>query len=246
VPSGFQVTALSQTDNGIALRSKGDNTLDGFDTVIWAVGRSPNTRELNLEAAGVEMQGNGIVTVDDYQNTNIEGIYAIGDITGKMALTPVAIAAGRKLAERLFNGKANSKVDYDNIPSVVFSHPPIATVGLTEAKARELYGSEVTVYQSDFTPMRHALSAHGSTTAMKLVCAGSAEKVVGIHIIGDSSDEMLQGFAVAVKMGATKADFDSTMAIHPTSAEELVTMKTAVIAQEQHHDIDNGLWLQAS
>jgi glutathione reductase (NADPH) len=246
VQTGFQVTALSQTDNGIALRSKGDNTLDGFDTVIWAVGRSPNTRELNLEAAGVEMQGNGIVTVDDYQNTNIEGIYAIGDITGKMALTPVAIAAGRKLAERLFNGKANSKVDYDNIPSVVFSHPPIATVGLTEAKARELYGSEVTVYQSDFTPMRHALSAHGSTTAMKLVCAGSAEKVVGIHIIGDSSDEMLQGFAVAVKMGATKADFDSTMAIHPTSAEELVTMKTAVIAQEQHHDIDNGLWLQAS
>jgi glutathione reductase (NADPH) len=245
------VTALSQSDdnnadNGIVLRSKDDKTLGGFDTVIWAVGRAPNTRELNLEAAGVATLGNGIVTVDDYQNTNVAGIYAIGDITGKMALTPVAIAAGRKLAERLFDGKPESRVDYDNIPSVVFSHPPIATIGLTEAKAHELYGREVTIYQSDFTPMRHALSAHGSTTAMKLVCAGSDEKVVGIHIIGDSSDEMLQGFAVAVKLGATKANFDSTMAIHPTSAEELVTMKTPVIAQQQHHDIDNGLWLQAS
>jgi glutathione reductase (NADPH) len=246
VQTGFQVTALAQNDTGIALRSKDDEILEGFDTVIWAVGRTPNTPELNLEAAGVATLGNGIVTVDDYQNTNVEGIYAIGDITGKMALTPVAIAAGRKLAERLFDGKPESRVDYDNIPSVVFSHPPIATVGLTEAKARELYGREVTIYQSDFTPMRHALSAHGSTTAMKLVCAGSDEKVVGIHIIGDSSDEMLQGFAVAVKLGATKADFDSTMAIHPTSAEELVTMKTPVIAQQQHHDIDNGLWLQAS
>jgi len=248
----FQVTALSPKGDSIAIRSKDNKTLSGFDTVIWAVGRSPNTRELNLTAAGVEMLGNGVVTVDDYQNTNVDGIYAIGDITGKMALTPVAIAAGRKLAERLFNGKPDSKVDYDNIPSVVFSHPPIATVGLTEAKARELYGNAVTIYQSDFTPMRHALSSHGGSnngarTAMKLVCAGSDEKVVGIHIIGDSSDEMLQGFAVAVKMGATKADFDSTMAIHPTSAEELVTMRVANDAHEQHHSIDDGLeWLQAS
>jgi glutathione-disulfide reductase len=247
VQTGFQVTALAQHDAGIALTSKDSSTLDGFDTVIWAVGRTANTRELQLENTGVAMLGNGIIPVDDYQNTNIDGIYAIGDVTGKTALTPVAIAAGRKLAERLFGGNSSSRVDYDNIPSVVFSHPPIATVGVTEAKARAQYANDVTVYQTEFTPMRHALSAHGSTTAMKLVCAGSDEKVVGIHIIGDNSDEMLQGFAVAVKMGATKADFDSTMAIHPTSAEELVTMRVANDAQEQHHSIDDGLeWLQAS
>jgi glutathione reductase (NADPH) len=128
----------------------------------------------------------------------------------------------------------------------VFSHPPIGTVGLTEDKARERYGSDITVYQTDFTSMRHALKADGQTTAMKLVCAGADEKIIGIHIIGDNSDEMLQGFAVAVNMGATKADFDSTMAIHPTSAEELVTMKVANDSQ-QLHSIDDGLeWLQAS
>ncbi len=134
-------------------------------------------------------------------------------------------------------------MDYENIPSVVFSHPPIASVGITEAEARNQY-DDVTVYQADFTPMRHALSQHGVTTAMKLVCAGEEEKVVGIHIIGDNADEMLQGFAVAVRMGASKADFDSTMAIHPTSSEELVTMKTATPV---HHDVDEGIeWREAS
>ena len=246
VHTGFQVTALSQQDAGITLTSKDNSTLHGFDTVIWAVGRAPDSRQLQLENTGVTMLANGVIPVDDYQNTNVDGIYAIGDVTGKTALTPVAIAAGRKLAERLFAGKSDSRVDYSNIPSVVFAHPPIATVGLTEAKAREQYANEVTVYQTDFTPMRHAMSAHGATTAMKLVCAGSDEKVVGIHIIGDNSDEMLQGFAVAVKMGATRADFESTMAIHPTSAEELVTLKAANVADEQHHSIDDGIeWLQA-
>jgi glutathione reductase (NADPH) len=192
------------------------------------------------------MLSNGIVTVDDYQNTNVPNIYAIGDITGKAALTPVAVTAGRKLAERLFDGKNKTRVDYDNIPSVVFSHPPIGTVGITEEKARAQYGNDMTIYQSDFTPMRHALSSHGSTTAMKLLCAGADEKIVGIHIIGDNADEMLQGFAVAVKMGATKADFDNTIAIHPTSAEELVTMKVANESHE-HHSVDNGLeWREAS
>lgn len=247
VQTSFQVTALSQQDAGITLTSKDNNCLHGFDTVIWAVGRAPNSRQLQLDTTDVTMLGNGVIPVDDYQNTNVEGIYAIGDVTGKTALTPVAIAAGRKLAERLFAGKDDSRVDYSNIPSVVFAHPPIATVGLTEAAAREQYANAVTVYQTDFTQMRHAMSAHGSTTAMKLVCAGSEEKVVGIHIIGDNSDEMLQGFAVAVKMGATKADFDSTMAIHPTSAEELVTLRIANIEDEQHHSIDDGIeWLQAS
>lgn len=225
VQTGFQVAALSEHADGIVVASADNRTLAGFDTVIWAVGRSPNTRNLDLETAGVEVMPSGIIPVDDYQNTNIPGIYAIGDITGKVPLTPVAIAAGRRLAERLFNNKPGSRVDYANIPSVVFSHPPVGTVGMTENEARQRYDGEVIVYTSEFTPMRHALSADGSTTAMKLVCAGKQEQVVGIHIIGDNADEMLQGFAVAVKMGATKADFDNTVAIHPASAEELVTMK---------------------
>ena len=241
----FRVHSLSRRDTGIAIASGDGRTLFDFDCVIWAVGRAANTRRLNLEAAGVQTSLNGAIPVDDYQNTGVAGIYAIGDVTGQAALTPVAIAAGRRLAERLFNARPDSKVDYDSVPSVVFSHPPAAAVGLTEPQARLRYGSAVTVYQSDFTPMRHALSAHGSSTAMKLVCAGADEKVVGIHMIGENSDEMLQGFAVAVRMGATKSDFDNTIAVHPTSAEELVTMSAPV--QAVAHSVDNGLeWQQAS
>lgn len=247
IQTGFEVAALSQSAEGIVITSKHETSLAGFDCVIWAVGRRPNTRTLNLQAAGVIVLANGIIPVDAYENTNVKGIYAIGDVTGKMPLTPVAIAAGRRLAERLFNGKTNMKVDYTNIPSVVFAHPPIGTVGMTEAEARQQYGNNVTVYQTDFTPMRHALASHGVTTAMKLVCAGEQEHVVGIHIIGDNADEMLQGFAVAVKMGATKADFDNTIAIHPTSAEELVTLKQPDLSHAIHHSVDNGLeWQEAS
>ncbi len=239
----FQASELARESNDIRVTSSTGQSLQGFDKVIWAVGRCANTQQLNLDAAGVFVERNGVIPVDEFENTNVSGIYAIGDITGKIALTPVAISAGRKLAERLFNNRANSKVDYENIPSVVFSHPPIGTVGVTEAEARNQY-DDITVYQADFTPMRHALSQHGVTTAMKLVCAGEEEKVVGIHIIGDNADEMLQGFAVAVRMGASKADFDSTMAIHPTSSEELVTMKTATPV---HHDVDEGIeWREAS
>ncbi|HDK37501.1 MAG TPA: glutathione-disulfide reductase, partial [Thiolapillus brandeum] len=180
-----QVTALTQSRHGIAVQSSSDKLVDGFDCVIWAIGRSPNTRYLNLDAAGVEMQPNGIVPTDVYQNTNVPGIYAIGDITGRTPLTPVAIAAGRKLAMRLFAQQPLSRVDYDNIPSVVFAHPPVATVGLTEAQAREQH-DQVSIYQTEFTPMRHALSTHGMKTAMKLVCAGENEQVVGIHLIGDN------------------------------------------------------------
>ena len=244
---GFEVNALAQDANGINVISKQHEILSGYDTVIWAVGRRANTQALNLDAAGIESLANGNIVVDEFENTNVPGIYAIGDITGKVALTPVAIAAGRKLAERLFQDKADSKVDYTNIPSVVFSHPPIGVVGMTEAEARQQFGHNVTVYQSEFTPMRYALSEHGVNTAMKLVCAGAEEKVVGIHIIGDNADEMLQGFAVAVKMGARKADFDSTIAIHPSSAEELVTMKTPLQTDNDQHDIDDGLeWRKAS
>lgn len=228
VHTGFQVNALERCDDGIALYGEGGQALNGFDQVIWAVGRSANTAHLNLEATGVKTERGGIVPVDGFENTNVSGIYAIGDITGRMALTPVAIAAGRKLAERLFANHPLSRVDYDNIPSVVFAHPPVATIGLSEPEARQRYGQAVTVYENRFTPMRHALSTREHTTAMKLVCVGEREWVVGIHLIGDNADEMLQGFAVAVKMGATKADFDSTLAIHPTSAEELVTLKRPV------------------
>lgn len=241
----FQVAGLAETEAGIALDASNGERLDGFDCVIWAVGRAPNTRALALDTAGVDTRTNGVVPTDEFQNTNVPGVYAIGDITGRTPLTPVAIAAGRRLAARLFNGEPDSRVDYDNIPSVVFSHPPVGTVGLTETQAREQH-DKVTIYQTDFTPMRHALSEHGVTTAMKLVCVGDNQQVVGIHLIGDNVDEMLQGFAVAVKMGATKADFDSTIAIHPVSAEELVTMKTPEPEPETHHVVDTGVeWKDA-
>ncbi len=233
----FQVAALEKTPRGLAVRSSDGEGVGGFDAVLWAVGRTPNTRALNLAAAGVAVERNGIISVDAYQNTNVPSIYAIGDVTGGFPLTPVAIAAGRRLARRLFGGEPESRLDYENIPSVVFAHPPVGTVGLTEAQARERYGANVTIYQTRFTPMRYALSSHQRTTAMKLVCAGPEERVVGIHLIGDGVDEMLQGFAVAVKMGATKADLDGTVAIHPTSAEELVTLKEPISARSMEGDV---------
>jgi len=243
----FQVASLQQTEHGIAVVAADGKSIEGFDQVIWAVGRRPNTASLNLQAAGIKHQRNGMIDIDDWQNTNVPGIYAIGDITGKPALTPVAIAAGRKLGERLFNGKNGLKQDYSNIPSVVFSHPPVATVGMNESQAAEAYKGQISVYESDFTPMRYATSDHPVRTAMKMICAGNDEKVVGIHIIGDNADEMLQDFAVAVKMGATKADFDNTVAIHPSSAEELVTMKHPSRSGIMHHEVDTGIeWQEAS
>jgi len=247
VQTGFQVAALSGRRGEISIMSAGNRKLSGFDTVIWAVGRRPDSRDLGLAAAGVEVLPDGSVPVDAYQDTGIAGIHAVGDITGRMPLTPVAVAAGRRLAERLFGGRADSRVNYDNIPSVIFSHPPVGSIGMTEDQARQHYGREVTIYSSEFTPMRHALSAQGARTAMKLVCAGSTEKIVGIHIIGDSADEMLQGFAVAVTMGATKADLDNTVAIHPTSAEELVTLKAPDARHAVHDETDSGIeWQEAS
>ena len=245
----FQVAGLVRTGAGIALDAADGERIDGFDAVIWAVGRAPNTRGLNAEAAGIEMRSNGIIPTDEYQNTNVPGIYAIGDITGRTPLTPVAIAAGRRLAARLFLDQPQQKVDYDNIPSVVFAHPPVGTVGVTEAQAREAAyssGEKVSVYKTDFTPMRYSLAAHGMTTAMKLVCVGEEERVAGIHLIGDGVDEMLQGFAVALKMGATKADLDATIPIHPVSAEELVTMKVAEPDPVTQHATDGGIeWKEA-
>ena len=200
--------------------------LSGYDCLIWAIGRAPNTDQLNLEAIDLIADVRGHIPVDEYQTANIPNIYAIGDVTGKATLTPVAIAAGRKLAERIFGDKPDSKLDYNNTPSVVFTHPPVGTVGLTESAAREQFGDDkIKIYQTSFTGMYHAMTQHKTKTAMKLVCVGANEHVVGCHLVGHGADEMLQGFAVAIKMGATKADFDNTIAIHPTSAEELVTLK---------------------
>jgi glutathione reductase (NADPH) len=203
-----------------------DGRTQTVDTLVWAIGREPATDNLNLQAAGVETDAKGYIPVDKFQNTNVKGIYAVGDNTGAVELTPVAVAAGRRLSERLFNHKPNEHLDYNLIPTVVFSHPPIGTIGLTEPQAIEQYGEKnVKVYKSAFTAMYTAVTQHRQPCRMKLVCAGPDEKIVGLHGIGFGVDEMIQGFAVAIKMGATKADFDNTVAIHPTGSEEFVTMR---------------------
>ncbi len=225
VLSHFLTSRLERAADGtITLYAEDGRSVGGYDTVIWAVGREPNTDRLGLENTSVRVNADGTIPVDDYQQTNVAGVYAIGDITGRWQLTPVAIAAGRRLADRVIGGMEGRRLVYENIPTVVFTHPPIGTVGLTEAEARERYGDAVKIYMSRFIAMDYALSADKRRTLMKLVCVGPEEKVVGAHIFGPHADEMLQGFAVAVKMGATKRDFDDTVAIHPTSAEEMVTM----------------------
>jgi glutathione reductase (NADPH) len=199
------------------------------DCLLWAVGRRPNTDNLGLEAAGVKTDEKGNIVVDKFQQTNVEGVTALGDVAGKALLTPVAIAAGRRLSNRLYgpeNVRGKDFVDYENIPTVVFSHPTSGTVGLTEPEAKEKFGeSDIKIYKSNFVSLYFGMMEHKQPSAMKLVCQGKDEKVVGIHIIGMGSDEIMQGFGVAVKMGATKKNLDDTVAIHPTSAEELVTMK---------------------
>ena len=202
--------------------NKGD--FSGYEQIIWTVGRDPLTQHLGLENVGVKTDQRGFILTNKFQKTNIDNIYALGDATGRAPLTPVAIAAGRRLSDRLYNNMKNRRLSYENIPTVVFTHPPIGTIGMTEEEARKKF-KNVKVYQSQFTPMADALSDHKTTTALKLVCVNNNEKVVGCHIMGHGADEMLQGFAVAIKMGATKKQFDDTVAIHPTSAEELVTMR---------------------
>ena len=196
------------------------------DCLIWAIGRAANTSGFGLEKTGVELTERGNIYSDAFENTSVPGIYALGDVTGKLDLTPVAIKAGRQLSERLFNNKADAKLDYTDVATVVFSHPVIGSVGLTEEKAIAKYGSEnIKVYKSSFTPMYTALGDNRQLSTMKLVTLGKDEKIIGLHGIGYGVDEMIQGFSVAIKMGATKADFDNTVAIHPTGSEEFVTMR---------------------
>lgn len=200
--------------------------------LLWAIGRAPAVEDLGLDKAGVKQTPEGYIVADDFQNTSVDGIYALGDITGRAELTPVAIAAGRQLGNRLFGPPElkSSKLSYENIPTVVFSHPEVGTIGLTEPEAVEKYGqSNIKTYQTKFTAMFFDVMPQEekgkNPTQMKIICAGPEERVVGLHILGLGVGEMLQGFGVAVKMGATKKDFDSCVAIHPTSAEELVTMR---------------------
>lgn len=203
-----------------------DGSTHETDLVLWATGRAPNVENIGLENVGVELNDLGFIKVDQYQNTTIDNIYSVGDVLGILNLTPVAIAAGRQLSERLFNNKKEAKVDYTNVPSVVFTEPPIGAVGLTEDEAVAEYGEgNIKVYKSVFTSMHSSITDNRQKAYMKLICAGNDEKIVGLHGIGQGMDEMLQGFSVAIKMGATKADFDETVAIHPTAAEEFVTMR---------------------
>lgn len=220
----FVPAALEGEPGALTLVAEDGRREGPYDQVLWAIGRDPSTRDIGIDTTGVQLDDGGFVQVDKYQCTNVDGVFALGDVTGRAPLTPVAIAAGRRLSDRLFDGQTDRHLNYDNIATVVFSHPTIGTVGMTEPQARAAHGDDVRVFKSSFTPMYHQLTERKTPCHMKLVTVGAEQKVVGVHVIGPGADEMLQGFAVAVKMGATKADFDDTVAIHPTSAEELVTM----------------------
>jgi len=224
IVTGAVPTGLRE-DNGLTVETESAGSYTGFDTVLFAIGRDPNTQDIGLENTAIRQHECGYIVVDEFQNTAESGIYAIGDVTGQAELTPVAIAAGRRLADRVFDAQTDRKLNYDLIPTAIFSHPPIGTVGLSEQDARSKFGSEVKTYSSRFVGMKNAITEARPATAMKLVVTGPDERVVGCHIIGAGADEMLQGFAVAMTLGARKKDFDDTIAIHPTSAEELVTLR---------------------
>lgn len=223
------IEKFSGTDNNIVIEYQNrvelvHKKIEGFDCVIWATGRVPNIEKLNLPGVGIS--ADPYISVDKYQNTVVNGIYALGDVTGQAELTPVAIAAGRKLAERLFAKKENSFLEYENIPTVIFSHPPAATVGLSEQEAVNKFGSQnIKCYSTAFVNMYFSPMIRKPRTFMKMITTGPNEKVIGVHLVGEGVDEMMQGIAVAVKMGALKADFDSTIAIHPTASEEIVLLK---------------------
>jgi len=219
-----KVTGLHREGDCIVIDDEVNGSSSSYDAVLWAIGRVPNSDRLDLDAAGVHVDEGGHIVTDAWQNTNVEGICAVGDVTERPELTPVAVAAGRRLADRLFGGQPDSCLDYDQIPSVVFAEPPLAMVGLTEAQAREFHGDRVHVYRANFTPLQWAVAQRQHRSLMKIVTEGDDERVVGIHVLGSGADEMLQGFAVAMKMGLRKRDLEATVAIHPSSAEELLLM----------------------
>ena len=216
---------ISGDDARLRIECTGES-LDSIDCLIWAIGRESNVTGLGLTEVGITTDDDGFIPTDPFQNTTAENVYAVGDVTGRQALTPVAIAAGRRLADRLFDNQPDAHLAYDNIPSVIFSHPPIGTVGLTEHEAINTFGEHnIKIYQNRFTDMYHSMTSRKPPTIVKLVTTGADEKIIGCHVVGHGADEIIQGFAVAVKMGATKSDFDNTVAIHPTAGEELVTLR---------------------
>ena len=208
---------------GVRVRLSDGASLEA-DLIMFATGRAPNSRGLGLEQAGIALDANGAVMVDRYSCSSVPNIYAVGDVTNRRNLTPVAIAEGRAVAETLFNGKPMS-VEYEDVPSAVFSQPPIGTVGLTEVEARERYG-KVDVYKSSFRPLKHTVSGRDERAFMKLVVDPKTDRVVGCHMMGPDAGEIIQGLAIALKCNATKAQFDATIGIHPSAAEEFVTMRT--------------------
>ena len=224
IVTAADVVALTGDGGGKRVAAADGRAFGPFDCVIWAIGRRPLTAGLGLESAGVALGPVGEIATDLKQDTNVAGVHAIGDVTARSELTPVAIAAGRRLADRLFGGEPDRHLDYRLIPTVVFSHPPVGTVGLSEAEARAAHGDGVEVFRHDFMPLYHGITARRPRAEVKLVTAGRERRIVGLHAVGMGADELLQGFAVALRLGATKRDFDDTVAIHPTSAEELVTL----------------------
>jgi glutathione reductase (NADPH) len=223
--SRFEPERVVRTEGQLLVVDAVDGrSVRGLNAVLWAVGRVADAKTW-AESAGIELDARGFIRVDEYQNTNVTGIYAVGDVAGRACLTPVAIAAGQRLADRLFGGIVDSKLDYSDIPTVVFCHPPIGTVGLSEAEARRRYGDQVLCHVTRFTNMYYAITEQKPPSAMKLVTLLPDERILGIHVIGLGADELIQGFAVALRMGAKKSDLDRSVAIHPTAAEELVTMR---------------------
>lgn len=216
-----QVKSIEKTENGYSLRVDQVDVME-TDLVMYATGRAPNTKGLGLEEVGVKLNKKGAVIVDEYSKTSVDSIYAIGDVTDRVQLTPVALAEGMAFARTVFGGEPTS-VSYQNIPSAVFSQPPIGTVGLTEEDARKEHA--VAIYQSRFRPMKHTLSGRDEYSVMKLIVDKESDKILGAHMMGLDAPEIVQGVGIAIKAGATKADFDATIGIHPTAAEEFVTMR---------------------
>jgi glutathione reductase (NADPH) len=223
VRTGTNITRIEKLARGVRLTLTDGSTLDA-DAVMYATGRVPNTKGLGLESAGVEMGEGGAVKVDAYSKTSVDSIYAVGDVTDRAALTPVAIKEGHAFALTVFGGTPMA-AEHDAIPTAVFSQPPIGTVGLTEAEAKAKYG-DITVYTSDFKPMKHTLGGSEERAFTKLIVDKDSDRVVGAHMIGADAGEIIQGIGIAVKAGLTKAQFDATVAVHPSSAEEFVLMRT--------------------
>jgi glutathione reductase (NADPH) len=222
---GCQVAGIDKTADGLRVLTSEGHTIDA-DVVLWATGRTPNTTGLGLERVGIALGRRGEIPVDDHLQTTVPSIYACGDVIGRVALTPVALAEGMMLARNLFGGQSRT-MNYDLIPTAVFSRPNIGTVGLTEAAARQS-GRRVTIYRSSFRQMKHTISGRNERTLMKLIVDKETDVVLGCHMVGDDAGEIIQGLGVALKAGATKAIFDDTIGIHPTAAEEFVTMRTPI------------------